>query len=156
MARKKIEDIIEELRSWLPNYDSRSPNDYPILLFRILASLPGGDDLEDMGYETFSLGWHEADQLARVIDAIQDKQDVEDLVRGLVYEEEEDLDEARRRRPPRRPMRPSARTAPPPPAPRAPGRPNPRLERAPGRKAPVTTKAPRKKRPTNKASRRRR
>lgn len=95
MARKQIEDIIEELRSWLPNYDARSPNDYPVLLFRILASLPGGDELEDMGYETFQLGWHEADQLARVIDAIQDKRDVEDLVRGLVYGEEEDLGEAR-------------------------------------------------------------
>lgn len=95
--RKQIEDMIEELRSWLPNYDSKSPNDYPILLFRILASMPGGDELEDMGYETFNLGWHEMDQLARVLDAIQDKYDVEDLVHGLTYEEEEDVGEARRR-----------------------------------------------------------
>ncbi|KKL10222.1 hypothetical protein LCGC14_2558020, partial [marine sediment metagenome] len=36
--RKPIEDIIEELRSWLPNYD-HGPKDYPILLFRILASM---------------------------------------------------------------------------------------------------------------------
>jgi len=95
--RKPIEDIIEELRSWLPNYD-HGPKDYPILLFRILASMPGGDELEDMGYETFNLGWHEMDQLARTLDAIQDKTDVEDLVHGLTYEEEEDLDEARGRR----------------------------------------------------------
>jgi len=97
MAREQIEDIIAELRSWLPNYDSNSPNDYPWLLFRILASLPGGDELEDMGYEMFNVGWHEADQLARVLDAIQDKRDVEDLVRGLLNEEVEDLEEARRR-----------------------------------------------------------
>ena len=98
MPRKQIDDMIEELRSWLPNYD-HGPKDYPILLFRILASLPGGDELEDMGYETFNLGWHEMEQLARVLDTIQDKTDVEDLVHGLIYEEEEeeDLDEARRR-----------------------------------------------------------
>lgn len=94
--RKQIEDMIEELRSWLPNYD-HGPKDYPILLFRILASMPGGDELEGMGYETFNLGWHEMDQLARTLDAIQDKYDVEDLVHGLVYEEEEDVGEARGR-----------------------------------------------------------
>ena len=33
-----------------------------------------------MGYENFNLGWHEADQLARVLDAIEDKRDVEYLV----------------------------------------------------------------------------
>jgi len=103
MARKKIKDLIEELRSWLPNYDSRGQNDYPVLLFRILASLPGGDELEDMGYETFQLGWHEADQLGRVLETIQDKSDVEDLVSGLVREEEEEegMEEARRGRRPR-------------------------------------------------------
>ncbi len=96
MPRKQIDDMIEELRSWLPNYD-HGPKDYPILLFRILARMPGGDELEDMGYETFNLGWHEMEQLARVLDAIQDKRDVEDLVHGLTYEEEEDIGEARKR-----------------------------------------------------------
>ncbi len=90
--RKRIEDMIEELRSWLPNYDHK---DYPTFLFRILASMPGGDELEGMGYETFNLGGHEMDQLARVLDAIQDKYDVEDLAHGLTYEEEEDVGEAR-------------------------------------------------------------
>ncbi len=102
MPRKQIEDMIEELRSWLPNYD-HGPKDYPILLFRILASMPGGDELEDMGYETFNLGWAEMDQLARTLDAIQDKTDVEDLVHGLTYEEEEDVGEARRTREAARP-----------------------------------------------------
>ena len=68
MARKRIEDITAELQSWLPNYD-RGDDEYPTLLLRVLASLPGGDRLEDLGYETFNLGWHEADQLARVLDA---------------------------------------------------------------------------------------
>jgi len=91
MARKEIKDLIAELRSWLPNYDARGPNDYPILLFRLLASLPGGDELEDIGYEPFdSIAWHEADQLGRVLVTIQDKSDVEDIVRGLLAEEEEE------------------------------------------------------------------
>ena len=124
MARKQIEAIIEELRSWLPNYD-HGPNDYPTLLFRILASAPGGDELEGMGYETFNLGWGEIDQLGRVLETIQDKRDVEELVEGLIHEEGEEMEEARRRmrarpmmppsplrRPVARPMPPSRRLPP--------------------------------------------
>lgn len=74
--RKPIANMIEELKSWLPNYD-HGPADYPTLLWRILASMPGGDRAEDMGYEPFQLGWHEVDQLGRVLVAIQDKRDVE-------------------------------------------------------------------------------
>jgi hypothetical protein len=96
--RKAIADLIEELRSWLPNYD-HGPNDYPTTLYRILAGLPGGDQLEDMGYEPLGgLGWQEADQLGRVLEAIQDKRDVEDLVAGLTQEEGEgEVEEARPR-----------------------------------------------------------
>lgn len=94
--RKPIADLIGELRSWLPNYD-HGPSDYPTLLWRILASAPGGDEAEDMGYEPFQLGWQEIEQLGRVLEAIQDKRDVEDLVRGLLTEEKNELDEARRR-----------------------------------------------------------
>jgi hypothetical protein len=95
--RKPIADMIEELRSWLPNYD-HGPKDYPTLLFRILASLPGGEELEDVGYETFNIGWGESEQLEHVLAAIQDKQDVEDLVAGLLRDdEEEEVEEPIRR-----------------------------------------------------------
>jgi hypothetical protein len=60
MASKQIQAMIDELRSWLPNYD-HGPADYPTLVWRILASLPYGDEAEDMGYEPFNLGWHEAE-----------------------------------------------------------------------------------------------
>ena len=110
-ARKPIQALIGELRSWLPNYD-HGPEDYPTLLWRILASIPGGDRAEDMGYEPFNIAWHEADQLGRVLEAIQDKQDVEDLINGLIDEGEEEVEE--RRRPPRSPVRPTPRRAPPP------------------------------------------
>jgi hypothetical protein len=85
MVRQRIQDIIAELQSWLPNYDT-GPLEYPSLLLRILASLPGGSELEDLGHEPWNLGWHECDQLARVLDAIEDKRDVEDLVDGLLDE----------------------------------------------------------------------
>jgi hypothetical protein len=99
-ARKPIADLIKELRSWLPNYD-RGPDSFPTTLYRILASLPGGDELEDMGYEPMGgIGWNEADQLGRVLVAIQDKRDVEDLVAGLIHEEdEEQVEETGRRNP---------------------------------------------------------
>jgi hypothetical protein len=88
MARRIIEDLIAELQSWLPNYD-HGEDQYPVLLFRVLASVPGGEELEDIGYKPFVLGWHEVDQLARVLDAIEDKRDVEDLVDGLLDEDDE-------------------------------------------------------------------
>jgi hypothetical protein len=87
--RRQVREILDELNSWLPNYD-RGADQYPELLFRILASLPGGDQLEDIGYEPFALGWHEFDQLGRVIDAIEDKRDVEDLVAGLLDEDDDE------------------------------------------------------------------
>lgn len=95
MARKQITDLIAELRSWLPNYD-HGAKDYPTVLYRILASAPGGDELEDMGYEPIgNLGWQELEQLGRVLETIQDKYDVEDLIRGLMSEEEEEVNEVR-------------------------------------------------------------
>jgi hypothetical protein len=139
MPRKPIVAIIDELKSWLPNYD-HGPEDYPTLLWRILASVPGGDRAEDMGYEPFSLGWQEVEQLGRVLEAIQDKQDVEDLIDGLLGDEEEEaVEEQRRRRrlrelpvravrpraalAPKRPLpRPAPRRAPPPPSRRRSGR----------------------------------
>ena len=48
--RKPIAELIEELRSWLQNYD-HGPDSFPNTFYRIIASLPGGDELEDMGYE---------------------------------------------------------------------------------------------------------
>jgi hypothetical protein len=105
--RKPIADLIVELQSWLPNYD-HGPEDYPTLLWRLLASMPGGDRAEDMGYEPFSLDWHEIDQLGRVLVAVQDQRDVEDLIQGLVGEDEEEVEERRVRSPAR------LREAPPP------------------------------------------
>jgi hypothetical protein len=85
---KEIRDLIAELQSWLPNY-SHGPNEYPTLLFRILASLRGGDRLEEIGYEPYNLGWHEADQLGRVLDVIEHTEDVEAIVDGILADDDE-------------------------------------------------------------------
>jgi hypothetical protein len=88
--RRAVRDILEELRSWLPNFD-HGEGSFPELVFRILASLPGGDALEDAGHEPFDqIGWHEADLMARTIDAVTDKRDVEDLVAGLLAEDDDE------------------------------------------------------------------
>ncbi len=95
--RKPIAELIEELRSWLPNYD-HGPDSFPNTFYRIIASLPGGEELEDIGYEPMpGIGWHEADLLGRVLVEIQGKHDVEDLVQGLIQDEEGEVEEVRRR-----------------------------------------------------------
>lgn len=81
--------MIAELRSWLPNYD-HGPLDYPTLVWRILASIPGGEQAEDMGYEPFNISWQEIVQLGEILEAIQDKQDVSDLVAGLLDDDAEE------------------------------------------------------------------
>lgn len=96
--RKPIAELIEELRSWLPNYD-HGPDSFPNTFYRIIASLPGGEELEDIGYEPMpGIGWHEADLLGRVLVEIQGKHDVEDLVQGLIRDEEGEVEETRRHR----------------------------------------------------------
>jgi hypothetical protein len=96
---KKIRDMIAELQSWLPNYD-RGEKEYPQLLFRVLASLPGGDEMADVGYEGWNLGWQEMNQLADVLTAIESKTDVEDICSALLNEgrEDEEPEENPRRR----------------------------------------------------------
>ena len=91
-VRKPIRDIADELISWLPTYD-HGPGSFPELVWRMLASIPGGEQAEDMGYEPLGgeggLGWKEVELLGDMLNAIQDKQDAEDLVELLMAEDEE-------------------------------------------------------------------
>lgn len=90
-VRKPIRGIADELISWLPNYD-RGPGSFPELVWRMLASIPGGEQAEDMGYEPLGgeggLGWKEVELLGDMLNAM-DKQDAEDLVELLMAEDEE-------------------------------------------------------------------
>jgi hypothetical protein len=89
MPRKQIKELITELRTWLPDYQG---TEYANSFYRILASLPGGDELVDMGYEPLpDINFREADQIARVLEAVGvgGKRDVQDLIAGLTSEDED-------------------------------------------------------------------
>lgn len=91
MSRKAIREFAPELRDWLSNMDHRT--EAAQLYWRILASLPGGDEAEGLGYKPIDgLGWKEAELLAEMIDAIDDKADVEELVELLADDGEEEDD----------------------------------------------------------------
>jgi len=88
-VRKEIIAVADELRSWLPNFD-HGPNTFPDLLWRTLASLPGGDEAEGIGYKPFEqVGWKEAELLEETLAAIETQQDTEDLI-ALLLEDEDD------------------------------------------------------------------
>jgi hypothetical protein len=91
-ARPALRDAVRELRNWLPEYTgSRELRGYPELIGRILASVPGGDRAEDMGFEPFPfISWKELDMLGNLIHAIQDSGDVEYAVYQLFESEDEE------------------------------------------------------------------
>jgi len=78
-----------ELWSWLDSLASETVK----LFLRILASLPGGDRLEDIGYEPFLMGWKEAQLLEEMLSVIENSHDVEAMVDFILYEEEEEEEE---------------------------------------------------------------
>jgi hypothetical protein len=79
MARAQLQEVLEELEAWLPS----EPAEFVELVARLLASLPGGEELEDMGYEPFLVGWKEAELLGRLLLALRDSSDVAEAVRVL-------------------------------------------------------------------------
>lgn len=86
-APKKLREAVSELVAWLPNYHGE---EYPKIIFRILASMPGGDEMEDVGYEPIGgMGWKELDMLGQLIDAIETKDDVEYAVRSFLSDDED-------------------------------------------------------------------
>ena len=84
---KQLRDSVSELRSWLPNYD-HGERSFPNMVLNVLAALPGGDVLSDMGYDKFesTLGWKEVELLGNMLNAIQNKTDVELLAAALIAE----------------------------------------------------------------------
>ena len=74
-----LQDVLAELEAWLP---SETP-EFVELVGRLLASLPGGEELEELGYEPLPVGWKEAELLGRLLVALQDGADVREAVRVL-------------------------------------------------------------------------
>jgi len=85
--RKEVQEAAEEIKHWFASEDPK----YFELVAKILASVPGGDRFEDLGYEPFTfLGWKEFEMLGDLMVAIKDRRDVEDIAELLLNEEEED------------------------------------------------------------------
>jgi len=77
-----MQKLVDELVSWLPS----EAQEFNELFLRLLASLPGGDYLEDIGYEPFPIGWKEAELIAKTLLAIQSSGDVAWLINRLIEE----------------------------------------------------------------------
>lgn len=57
---------------------SDEPSEYVELLFRLLASLPGGEDLADLGYAPFeTFRWDGVERLGHLLSTLTDRDDVE-------------------------------------------------------------------------------
>ena len=84
---KKVRDAVESLLDWMSNTD-RKHNEG---VLRLIASFPGAEELEDMGYEPSIplMGWREFQEIQGVMDAIDGKDDVEYLVWQIMREGDE-------------------------------------------------------------------
>jgi|GEM_PF-4113299 len=83
--RREVRTVIEELQAWLPS----EPEEFQEFIARALASLPGGERLEELGVEPLGfLGWKEMDLIASLFSAIRDADDVRAIVDALYFEEE--------------------------------------------------------------------
>jgi hypothetical protein len=84
----KLDDL--EIFSW---WDSETEG-FGQLVLRLLASVPGGEEAEDIGYEPFeSIGWKEFDMIGKMMEAIEGKDDVEYIVHKLIRGEDDVEDE---------------------------------------------------------------
>jgi len=88
---EKAKNVAQEIADWFPNLDRKGIDDMMSIIGPCLASLPGGDEFEDLGYPTLMIGWEEFDQIGRLFNAIQGKMDIEDVAEVFFhYDEEED------------------------------------------------------------------
>jgi hypothetical protein len=86
IGRLNLDEVLEELEVWLPS----ETEGFVELVARALASLPGGEALEDIGYKPLPIGWKEADLLGRLLVVLQDSGDVARAVATLFPLCEED------------------------------------------------------------------
>lgn len=86
MAR--LDDL--EIFGW---WDSETSG-FGEFVLKLLASMPGGDEAEDMGYEGYDfMGWKEFDLIGKMMEAIETKDDVAYIVHKLTAAEEEEEEE---------------------------------------------------------------
>jgi hypothetical protein len=93
MSKKKVEEAVGEFLNWLPNYDIAQRDELVHIVGRMLASLPGGDEFEDYGFEPYSaVNWVEFKMIHDIYMAVEDKWDVEQAAE-MFFHDDEDEDE---------------------------------------------------------------
>ena len=91
--RKEIKEKFEELEHWFSNMTQEAISEAMEIIGRMLASLPGGEEFEGLGYEPYDwLGWHEYELITDALQAVDGKKDVEDASEILLAMPEEDED----------------------------------------------------------------
>ncbi len=74
-------EVLEELKTWMYS----EPPEFNELIGRLLASLPGGEDLQG-AFEPltpYGMGWREATLIADLLNSIEDIRDVKRAIRYL-------------------------------------------------------------------------
>lgn len=74
------QETLDELLAWLPS----ETDDFNTLVLRIIASLPGGEELEALGYEPLSIGWKEIELLGKLLTSLNDASDVKKVANALI------------------------------------------------------------------------
>jgi len=84
-ASLRLEDL--ELDGWWTS----ETREFQKFVLRLLATLPGGDEAENMGFEPFGrfMGWQEMKMVTEMLDKIEYKDDVAQLINDLVRGDDE-------------------------------------------------------------------
>ncbi len=82
-VRPEVAEAVRALEAWLPS----ETGEFRRLVASLLAALPGGEPLEEMGVEPAPVGWKEVELLGDLLHAIQDSGDVGFAVQRLFGQE---------------------------------------------------------------------
>jgi len=81
----EMKQVAGNLYTWMQS----ETKEFNQLVFRLLASLQGGEEIEGMGYEPFDyISWKEAELLGDMLHTIQNKDDVQYLCAYIVAQDE--------------------------------------------------------------------
>ena len=78
------EKVIGELSAWWLS----ETQEFRELVLKLLGSLPGGEDLEQEGYSFDFIGWKEIDLIGKVLNAVNDSEDVRDFIAKVIVKAE--------------------------------------------------------------------
>lgn len=82
--KQELKDTSEQIRDLL--YSEPTARDF---FLNLLAAMPGGDELEKLGYKpNFFLGWLEVGLLKDMLRAINTEYDVRELINLLIKDEQ--------------------------------------------------------------------